>query len=75
MGKVTAANRKSGTVPHASTTMAASHTPADCPENRKNANSETPAPRASGAICVALTCKVLCSMYSPAPADNRQGTA
>ena len=51
--------RNSGRVPHRSTTCARSHTPADCPLNRNNANSDTAASRASGAICVALTCSVL----------------
>jgi len=39
-----------------------SATPVDCPMNRLAANSATLLPRCSGAICVAFTCSVLCSM-------------
>jgi hypothetical protein len=37
-------------------------TPADCPRKKLAAKIDTAAPRTRGAICVAFTCSVLCSM-------------
>src|SRR5690606_38485515 len=56
-----------------SATHAAPDTPSDWPMNRKQANSDMAAPRAAGAIWVALVCSVLCRQYSPKPA-SRQAT-
>jgi hypothetical protein len=49
-------------VPAVAVTAPAMARPADWPVKKQNANAATAAPRCSGAICVALVCRVLCIM-------------
>ena len=61
-GHNSAISTNTGTAPARSTTGAASATPALWPRNNAEENPATAVPRASGSICVALVCSVLCSM-------------
>jgi hypothetical protein len=53
---------KHGAVPKRSASTPASVTPTECPRKSVQANSARLLPRCAGAICVAFTCSVLCSM-------------